>query len=187
MTTLTPTQGKLLLKLARSTIEHFLGHKDFLKSKTYDKILDEPRGVFVTLTKDGELRGCIGHPCPDSPLIDAVKDSAISAATSDPRFHPITSEELSSISIEITVLTPPKLIEVKDPAQYAHKITIGTDGLIVEQGFNKGLLLPQVAPDWGWDETEFLQHTCQKAGLSSDAWKDSETKIYKFQGQIFEE
>jgi len=187
MTTLTPTQGKFLLKLARSTIEHFLNHQDFSKPKTYDEILDEPCGVFVTITKNGVLAGCIGQPYPDTPLIDAVMDLVISAATSDPRFPALKAEDLPSMKIEITVLTTPKLIEAKDPAQYPHKIILGTDGLIVEKESYKGLLLPQVAPEWKWDETEFLQHTCTKAGLSPNAWEDPETNIYKFQGQIFKE
>jgi len=184
---LIPTQGKFLLNLARKTLEHFLNHKDFSKPKSYDEILDEPRGVFVTLTKNGELAGCIGHPYPVTPLIDAVMDLAISSATSDPRFPALKAEDLTSVKIEITVLTAPELIEVSDPAQYPHKIILGTDGLIIESGGQKGLLLPQVAPEWKWDETEFLQHTCTKAGLSPNAWEDPETNIYKFQGQIFKE
>jgi len=184
---LTKKQGTFLLKLARSTLEAELNEKEPKQPKNYDEILDEKRGVFVTLTKHGELRGCIGYPQPIKPVVEAVMDCAVSAAKKDPRFPEVKAAELKELRIEITVLTIPRLIEVKNSAQYRHNITIGKHGLIVEQGFYKGLLLPQVAPEWEWNEEEFLQHTCMKAGLPQDAWKTLNTKIYKFQGQIFKE
>ncbi|MDP7282368.1 MAG: TIGR00296 family protein [Candidatus Undinarchaeales archaeon] len=189
MTKLTKTQGDFLLKLARDTITSHLLGKSKIKPAASHPILNENRGVFVTLnTSNGDLRGCIGHSDPIKPLINAVMDCAVHAATQDPRFPPITKEELSSTKIEITVLTQPKLIEVKHEASYTHEITIGKDGLIVEQGTNKGLLLPQVAWDLHWDEKKFLEQTCIKAGLPATAYKDLEkTKVYKFQGQIFKE
>lgn len=189
MTKLTQAQGKFLLKLARDTLEAKLSGKEPKKPAAYDEIFNEPRGVFVTLnTSTGDLRGCIGYPEPVKPLITAVMDSAVHAALEDPRFPDVTKDELPNLKIEITVLTKPKLVEVHHPAQYTHEITIGKDGLIVEQGARRGLLLPQVAWDWGWNEKQFLEHTCEKAGLDKDAYKELEkTKVYKFQGQIFKE
>jgi uncharacterized protein (TIGR00296 family) len=189
MTKLTKTQGDFLLKLARDTLTTNLSGAKHKKPTTYDKILDEERGVFVTLnTKEGHLRGCIGYPEPTKPLIDAVMDCAVHSAIKDPRFPPVKPAEFPDLKFEITVLTQPKLMEVKHSAQYTHEITIGKDGLIVEQGGERGLLLPQVAWDWEWNEKQFLEHTCEKAGFPKDAYKDLEkTKIYKFQGQIFKE
>lgn len=181
--------GKFLIELARKTIEENLSGKEPEKPSNYSEKLNEKCGVFVTLNSypSKELRGCIGHPYPTDPLIDAVMDSAVSASTQDPRFPPINKEELENTVIEITVLTPPELIEVSNPEEYPSKIKIGEDGLIVELGFNKGLLLPQVPVEWKWNEEEFLTHTCLKAGLAPDAWKDRNIKFYKFQGQIFAE
>ena len=189
MSELTKTQGKFLLKLARDTITAHLSGKPKKKPAKYNEILNEKRGVFVTLnTKTGDLRGCIGYSDPIAPLIGAVMDCAVHAATKAPRFPPVTLEELKGLEIEVTVLTVPELMEVHHPAQYTHEITIGKHGLIVEQGPNKGLLLPQVAWEWEWNERQFLEHTCIKAGLPKDAYKDLErTKVYKFQGQFFEE
>lgn len=187
-TGLTPEQGKSLLQLARSTIGAHLQGQTPEKPTGYDPVFNKKRGVFVTLnTLDGNLRGCIGYPEPIKPLINAVMDSAINAAVHDPRFPAVTNDEIGNIEIELTVLTPPELIEVKSPAQYRHQIQIGRDGLIVERGVSKGLLLPQVADEYNWEEEEFLQQTCLKAGLPQDAWEDPATKVYKFQGQIFKE
>ena len=189
MTKLTNAQGEVLLKTTRSAIEANLSKKPFTKPKSEHVVFNEPHGVFVTLnTREGHLRGCIGYPEPVKPLIDSVMECAVHAATSDPRFPKVKLEELKNLKIEITVLTEPELIEVRHPAHYALQIIIGKDGLIVEQGSKRGLLLPQVAKEWGWKEQAFLEHTCEKAGLPKDAWKDVEkTKIYKFQGQIFKE
>ncbi|MDP7282551.1 MAG: TIGR00296 family protein [Candidatus Undinarchaeales archaeon] len=189
MTNLTKTQGDFLLKLARDTLTAHLSGKKSEKLKEHVPLLDEKRGVFVTLhTKDGHLRGCIGYPEPVEPLIKAVSECAIHAAASDPRFPKVTEPELKDLKIEITVLTVPEFLDAKHYAHYNFDIVLGDDGLIVEQGSHKGLLLPQVATEWGWNEKQFLEHTCEKAGLPKDAWKDVEkTKIYKFQGQIFKE
>jgi len=189
MSNLTKAQGEVLLKTARSAIEADLSKKPFTKPKSGHEVFKEPHGVFVTLnTKLGELRGCIGYPEPVEPLMDAVIKSAISAATQDPRFPPVKLAELNDLVIEITVLTVPQKMEVKHTSHYALHIVLGRDGLIVEQGNKKGLLLPQVPLEWGWNEKQFLEHTCEKTGLPKDAWKDMEkTKVYKFQGQIFKE
>ena len=186
-------EGEFLVKLSRTAIEKYLEKGQVIPSpeNTPEK-LKEKSGVFVTLEKISggtkNLRGCIGHPYPDSPLVSATINSAISSATSDPRFSPVRMPEMDEISVTVTVLTPPKLIEVKSPKEYLEKIVIGQDGLIVERGnYARGLLLPQVPVDLNWDKEEFLAHTCMKAGLSPDAWLVEGTKIYSFQSVIFEE
>jgi hypothetical protein len=143
--------------------------------------------VFVTLSKDGELRGCIGFPEPTYALKRAIVEAARSAAFDDPRFPPVTKEEMNEITIEVSALTIPKLVKVKDSEEYEDMIIIGKDGLIIRGKFGSGLLLPQVPVDYGWNVKEFLKHLCMKAGLLSDAWKDLDNKIYSFQAQIFEE
>ena len=120
------------------------------------------------------------------PLKNAIIEGAQSA-TRDPRFPPLAENELDNIIIEVTILTKPEIIEVNQPQDYLSNIEIGRDGLIVEQGFYKGLLLPQVPIEQGWEKEEFLSHTCMKAGLLPDAWADKNTKIFKFSGQIFTE
>ncbi|MCS7096016.1 MAG: TIGR00296 family protein [Candidatus Bathyarchaeota archaeon] len=185
-------EGILLVKLARSAVEEYLKNGKRIKApdETPEKLL-QPCGVFVTINKvvdDGkELRGCIGYPYPSSPLIEAVIDSAISSATGDPRFPPLSKKELDSIVFEVSVLTPPMMVEVEKPTDYPSKIRVGRDGLIIERGFYKGLLLPQVPVEWGWNEEEFLCQCCLKAGLPPDCWLMKGTKVYTFQAIIFEE
>lgn len=183
---LSEEDGKFLVKLARETIETFIKEKKKLKvpENTPDSLKEE-LGVFVTLNKDGLLRGCIGYPEPIAPLVKAVIDVAISAAVNDPRFSPVTINELDDLEIEVSVLTKPVLIEAKKPEEYMEKIKIGEDGLIIERGPYKGLLLPQVAVEWGWNVEEFLYNTCVKAGLTADCWIYPDVKIYKFSSQIF--
>jgi uncharacterized protein (TIGR00296 family) len=190
---MTLEEGRFLVKLARRAVEAYV--KERLKinvPKDTPAQLLEKSGVFVTLNTvskagDKRLRGCIGFPLPHFALAQAVIESAISAASADPRFPPVTPEELDSIVVEVTVLTPPTLIEVKNPGEYPKRIRVGKDGLIVERGPYKGLLLPQVPVDWNWNEEEFLSECCIKAGLPPDSWCDKKTKIYCFQGIIYEE
>jgi len=188
MKSISREEGKLLVEIARSVIEeHLHGSETFrLPSDLPDKFR-EKRGVFVTLEKNGELRGCIGYPEPVRPLIDALIDAAISAATRDPRFPPVEPEELDEIEVEVSVLTPPTPIRVENPSDYSQRIRVGVDGLIVERGWARGLLLPQVATEWGWDAEEFLCNTCMKAGLPPDCFYDPQTRVYRFQAQIFSE
>ena len=120
-------------------------------------------------------------------LYNALQEAAISAATEDPRFTSVAFEELDKITFEVTVLTPPIEIKVEDPRDYPSKIKVGRDGLIVKTSFNSGVLLPQVPQEYGWNEEEFLGHTCEKAGLSKEQWKKKETKILKFEGIVFKE
>jgi hypothetical protein len=177
---------RLLLNLARESIRTY-----FLKSKpeaSQVKKFSEKRGVFVTLhDKRGKLRGCIGFPMPTHPLYLGVIECARSAAFHDPRFPPLKEEELTDVTIEISVLTEPKLIEVSHYNDYSKKIVIGTDGLIIESGYNSGLLLPQVAKENNFNVPSFLNCLCQKAGLSFNAWREPNTKIYKFQAEVFSE
>lgn len=136
---------------------------------------------------DRELRGCIGYPEPIMPLAEAITDSAVSAASRDPRFDPVTAKELSRIVVEVSLLTPPELVKVKSPADYLSTIIIGRDGLIADNGFGRGLLLPQVPVEQGWDVHEFLDHTCMKAGLPAAAWAEKGTRLYRFTAEIFDE
>jgi uncharacterized protein (TIGR00296 family) len=189
---LSPEEGEFLVRLARRTVEEYLrtGKRLNVPEGISEKLM-QPCGVFVTINRirngDKELRGCIGHPYPTTPLAQAVIESAISSATEDPRFRPLSTVELDHVVFEMSILTPPQIIEVKKPTEYSTKIRIGEDGLIVERGMCKGLLLPQVPVEWKWDEEEFLCQCCNKAGLPPDYWLLKGTKIYKFQAMIFEE
>jgi len=185
-------EGKFLIQLSRRAVnEKLASGKTISPPKETPKKLFEKCGVFVTIStlRGGakELRGCIGYPYPISPLVEVVIDSAINAATQDPRFEPLTLRELSKVIFEVSVLTPPEPVEVKNPKAYLSKIKVGEDGLIVEKGFYRGLLLPQVPIEWGWSEEEFLCQCCVKAGLPPDSWLTKDAKIYKFKAIIFEE
>jgi uncharacterized protein (TIGR00296 family) len=185
-------EGKFLIHLARSAVKEYLETGKTVKApENTPKKLFERCGVFVTLNslKSGEkkLRGCIGYPYPTSPLVEAVIDSAINAATQDPRFYPLSLSELGNVVFEVSVLTPPEAVTVENPKEYLAKIKVGEDGLIVEKGIFKGLLLPQVPVEWEWCEEEFLCQCCVKAGLPPDSWLTKGAKIYKFQAIIFEE
>ncbi|MHA1944343.1 MAG: TIGR00296 family protein, partial [Candidatus Thorarchaeota archaeon] len=148
-------------------------------------------GVFVTLNSILEgrtsLRGCIGRPYPSFPLVEATIDSSVDSAVNDPRFPAVTPKELDSIIVDLSVLTPPKKIEYSKPEELLKLVKVGRDGLIASRGVSRGLLLPQVPVDWKWDTTEFLEHTCNKAGLPIDMWKDPETEFMSFQAEIFGE
>jgi len=189
---LSDEEGKFLITLARNTVKTYLEKGETLKPpKETPKKLFEKCGVFVTINsvRGGEksLRGCIGYPYPTSPLVEAVIDSAINASTDDPRFEPMNSGELDESVFEVSVLTPPEQVQVTNPKEYIKSIRVGEDGLIVESGYYKGLLLPQVPVEWGWCEEEFLCQCCMKAGLSPDSWLTKDAKIYKFRAIIFEE
>ena len=185
-------EGKLLVELARKAVEEYLKTRKCIRiPENVSKKLLQHCGVFVTINsiKNGEkqLRGCIGYPYPTTPLAQAVIESAISSATQDPRFYLLSLSELDKVVFEVSVLTPPQIIEVKKPNEYLSKIKVGEDGLIIEIGMFKGLLLPQVPVEWKWNEEEFLCQCCIKAGLPPDNWLLEDTKIYKFQAIIFEE
>lgn len=176
----TEMQKKQLLSLARETIKEYLATGKRKEFHTDDKALLQKAGAFVTLKKRGELRGCIGYIISDMPLYQTVIDTAISAATRDPRFLPLETDELNQVVLEISVLSPPRAVT------NAEEIEVGKHGLIITKGLNRGLLLPQVATEQGWDRTTFLQHTCFKAGLPTDAWEKGAT-IEVFSAQVFGE
>ena len=181
---LTAAQKTRLLQLARETLESHFHHKKY-HSWQDDPVLSILKsvqtGAFVTLTRTGELRGCIGMTESDDPLPAVIEEMAIAAATQDPRFGSVNAEELPVIEIEISVLTPPESIAAID------QIEIGRHGLIIVDGWQRGLLLPQVPVEWNWDRETFLGYTCAKAGLPKNAWKNPSTQIYWFEAIVFSE
>lgn len=184
---LSDEDGTILVQTARKIATEFVKNgrrlepDERLKSK-----FSFESGIFVTLNSKDELRGCIGFPLPRR-LDQALLEAAIAAATQDPRFSPVKPAELDKITFEVTILTPPVELKVDEPQQLPSKIKVGRDGLIVKQGYHSGLLLPQVPVEYGWSEEEFLDFTCQKAGLPSSCWKDEQTKVFSFEGIIFKE
>jgi AmmeMemoRadiSam system protein A len=176
---LTDGQRRHLLSLARLAVEATVTAGQPPAVPDHPPLL-RPAGAFVTLTAQQELRGCIGYPMPDRPLASVVVRCAALAATEDPRFPRVTACELTNLRIEISVLGA--LLPVGDPST----IVVGRDGLIVEDGFHRGLLLPQVAVEWGWDRDTFLAHTCRKAGLAPDAWRTG-AQLFKFAAEVFAE
>ena len=178
--------GQYLVELAKESVKHFLETGEKLEiPENHPLELDEKYGVFVTLNKNNDLRGCIGYAEPIESAIQATIDVAIAAAFNDPRFPQISEEEYDKLDFEVTVLTKPEMILVAHPDQYFEEIEIGVDGLIIQKGYSRGLLLPQVAVENVWNIEEFLEHTCMKAGISADSWMDESCDVYKFQGQIF--
>ncbi len=182
---ITPEDRKMLLKMARQTLEEYLKTgktPTFFKDSPIPENLKKEAGMFVTLHRKGSLRGCIGYVVGREPLHTAVVSLAISSATQDPRFYPTKYEELKDIDIEISVMSPLKRVASADD------IVMGTHGVYIKKGFNSGLFLPQVATETGWDKETFLRQLCSgKAGLPADAWKDKDTEIYVFTADIFGE
>ena len=176
---LTDEQKKTLLTLARDTISQYLKNGKRVPLPKAEGLLAENCGAFVTLHKRGQLRGCIGNIIGIRPLIETIQEMAIASSTQDPRFRKVQPEELSDIDIEISVLSPLK--RVKD----VNEIEVGTHGILMRRDMYQGVLLPQVATEWGWDRDEFLAHTCEKAGLPMDAWRDPETSIEIFSAEVF--
>ncbi len=180
------------MRLARLAITTFLETNQTIKPpQTTPEKLFRKSGVFVTLSKikpTHELRGCIGLPYPDEALVNATIRAAISAATEDPRFNPVTLDELhQSIVLELTALTEPKLLNLADRRSLPEQIKVGQHGLIVAGRDTSGLLLPQVATEWKWDASEFLLNCCLKAGLPPDSWLLDGVEVKVFEGEIFEE
>ena len=187
-TQLSDSDGVVLVKTARKAVTEFLSNGNRMKLESdLEEKFSFNSGVFVTLNNPDGLRGCIGFPMPEKKLSHAIIEGAIAAATEDPRFPSVKTNELNDIVFEVTVLTPPVEIDVSDPTEYLEKIKVGRDGLIIRHSFSSGLLLPQVPVEYGWNVEEFLQHTCEKAGLSRDTWKNESVKIEKFEGIIFKE
>ncbi len=176
-------QRQRLLKLARTSIESILeGRSPALSEGDYDEALRRPAGAFVTLrTRRGDLRGCIGSIWAVEPLFKAVASSAVSAAFRDPRFFPVLAEEMPKLDLEISVMGP------IEPVRDILEIEIGRDGLIISRGRFAGLLLPQVATEYGWDRETFLDQACVKAGLPAGSWRSEDTRIEKFAAEVFGE
>ncbi len=189
--TITLSEAKLLISLARNAIENYLRNNEVLEVKRSDLPirLRVKQGVFTSLYKydTKELRGCIGFPYPTHPLYKAVILSAIEAAVNDPRFEPVSIDELDNLVIELSLLTTPERIDVDSPLKYPEKIKIGRDGLIIKYKGISALLLPQVAVEQNWKPEEFLSNLCLKAGLPPDTWLDPEAEILKFNAEIFVE
>lgn len=180
--------GRWAVRAARSAIAGSIG-LPLPPRETPPAEAAAARGAFVTLKRypDGELRGCIGYPLPVLPLAEAIDHLAVASASEDPRFRPLRPEEFDRITVEVSILTPPERIDAADPAARLASVEVGRDGLIVRARGASGLLLPQVAVEQGWNATEFLDATCEKAGLSADAWRRASTVIERFRAEIFSE
>ncbi len=172
---------KKMLVYVRKAITEYVVNGKRLKIEDKEPIWDEKVGLFVTLKKNEDLRGCIGFIEGVATLRETLVEMAISASTKDPRFESVTKDEIDNLSIEISVLSPLYLVKDID------EIKVGRDGLIIKRGFYQGLLLPQVATEYNWNREEFLSHTCEKAGLPRDAWKDKKSEIRRFSATVFSE
>jgi len=172
---------KTLLIIARKTLESRLNKKQVPEFEILSDILKEKRAVFVTLKKDGSLRGCIGRIVADTPLYKTVSNVVVDSAFNDPRFNEVNLSELDQIDIEISVMTPFEKIGSFD------EIEVGVHGLMLKLGFNSGLFLPQVATEQGWDKKTYLEQLSLKAGIDADAYLNKEAVIYKFSAQVFGE
>ncbi|MGK2859966.1 MAG: AmmeMemoRadiSam system protein A [Thermoanaerobaculia bacterium] len=169
-----------LLRIAREAIAAHLAHRDPV-TEEIPRSLSKPAGAFVTLTLGGELRGCIGTLDASQPLFRAVADSAVNAATRDPRFPPLSSRDFDRVKLEISVLG--EFVPVSDPS----RIVIGRDGLLIRASGRSGLLLPQVPVEQGWDLPTFLERLCVKAGLPAGSWRHSECRLESFTAEVFGE
>lgn len=176
-------QRRTLLELARKSINEVLdGHRPAINESALDDELKRPSGAFVTLrTRAGELRGCIGSIHPVAPLHQSVQSSAINAAFRDPRFDAVRADEMGDLVVEISVMGP------IEPVKDIEEIVVGRDGLIVSNARGAGLLLPQVATEYGWGRETFLRQTCVKAGLQPDTWRSKDCRIEKFSAEVFGE
>ena len=170
-----------LLRIARETIESFIRHRTVPEFSVEEPELQRKAGAFVTLKAHNRLRGCIGYVEGIKPLYETVRDMAIAASTEDPRFEPVREQELSDLELEISVMSP--LRKISDPQE----VEVGVHGILMKRGFRSGLLLPQVATEHHWARQTFLEHTCLKAGLPRDAWKDQDIQIFVFSAQVFHE
>ena len=177
---LSKPERQLLLEIARGAVRAHLAKEKPPVRGIPDGTLGQSHGVFVSLHRGAELRGCIGRVQSDRPLYETTAECAVSAAVADPRFVPMEADELDHVSFEISALTPLTTIEGID------QLEVGRHGLLVEKGPSRGLLLPQVASRFGWDRREFLRQTCLKAGLGPDEWQ-SGANIFVFEAIVFDE
>ncbi len=188
MAYLTPEEAEYIVRLARRSVEHFFRSGNILNEEPPYEKLRERAGAFTTIKRfpSGDLRGCIGYPEPIKPLHRAVIETAVLAATDDPRFVPMTEEELPHVTFEVSVLTPPEEIRAP-PEERPRHVEVGKHGLIVRFGPYSGLLLPQVPVEYGWDAETFLAHTCLKAGLPPDCWMRGEVRLFRFSAEVYAE
>ena len=178
---LSEKQKESLLDIARKTIEDITTGKTLPDFYIEDSLLNEKCGAFVTIHNKGKLRGCIGNIIGHTSLWETVRKMAVEASQNDPRFPPVTAVELEEIDVEISVISPfEKIEDIK-------KIRVGKHGIFIKQGYYQGLLLPQVATEYGWGRKEFIEHTCLKAGLSRDCYRDSKSEIFIFSAIVFGE
>ena len=189
---LTQEEGAFLVRLARAAAREYMITSRIPEiPENAPTKLRERCGVFVTINSfehgKERLRGCIGYPYPTTILVQAAIECAIGSATQDPRFRPLSIEELDGVVFEVSILTPPEVVSTENLRDLPSEIQVGEDGLIVEKGPFKGLLLPQVAVECGWDAEELLSQCCMKAGLPPDEWLVKATRVYKFQAMVFEE
>ena len=188
-------EGEVAVRLARAAISAGLERPEGWDAATVSRDADlpavfaEPRGVFVTLRRhpSGTLRGCIGFPSPVFPIRVALPRAAWAAARDDPRFPPVGPSELPRLSVEVSLLTVPEIVPEEDPNSIPRWVEVGRHGLIVERAGASGLLLPQVAGEFGWNAEQFLAATCEKAGLAPGAWRRPGTHVRRFEGEVFEE
>ncbi len=188
-------EGTAAVRLARSAVREAVEHPDRrdpaapFRTASLPPLFESPRGVFVTLSRwpRGELRGCIGYPVPVYPLRVAIPRVAAAAALEDPRFPPVRPAELTALTVEVSLLTVPEPLPGADAAARRAAVRVGRDGLIVDRRGASGLLLPQVAPEQGWDAEQLLAGTCEKAGLPWDAWRSLDTSIRRFQAEVYHE
>jgi len=178
---LTPEERRELLRIAREAIHCSLEGREFKTPAPAQGVLAQPCGAFVTIRIDHDLRGCIGYIESTAPLVDVVAEVATKAAFEDPRFPPLTSAEFSRAALEVSVLSPLRVISDIE------EIRVGEHGLLLELGHRRGLLLPQVAVEYGWGSEEFLENVSRKAGLPREAWRDPKATIYIFSAEIAEE
>jgi len=176
---LSDEQRRLLLHIARESVRATAARRPLPDLQVEDPVLHQRWGVFVTLTRGDELRGCLGEFVGREPLYQAVAERAQASALEDPRFSPVTPEEVDDLRIEISVLRPLEKVET------INEIKVGRHGLLITKGYYRGTLLPQVAAERNWDRETFLRHTCAKAGLSPDAWKDRDTEISVYEADVF--
>lgn len=172
-------EKQVLLEIAHKAVEAAVRHQDITPEPREEKALNMRNGCFVTIKKEGELRGCIGNFQSDLPLFKEVAEIAAASACKDPRFYPLQVNELENLTIDISVLSP--LEKIDD----IESIEVGTHGIYLEKGYYRGVLLPQVATEHDWDRETFLKQTCIKAGLPTDSWQAEETDIYIFSAEVF--
>jgi len=186
MEVLSPDEGRLAVQLARQALTGVIQGRSIHPPDDLPlpPVFKEERGVFVTIRRHGLLRGCIGLPYPVYPLKEALIEAAVSAGTADPRFLPVTEDELDDLELEVTILSVPEVLDCP-PAERLDQILVGRDGIIIQGMGRSGLLLPQVPLEYAWDSREFLDQTCAKAGLPAGCWKRADVEVCRFEGQIF--